>query len=441
MESKNVFLSGKEAVFDIEELFYSVTDTKGIILDFNSVFQRISGYSEGELINSPHRIIRHPHMPRTVFYLMWQNLLSNKCFCGYVNNRAKNGDNYWVFAWVVPTKEYLISIRQRPIVQDIFKCVAQLYSEMLQAESKQTNLKDQIQAGYDTLLKGLNSLGFNDYEQFYYHAAFRENLARSEKYDLNRAFSLMKSKNFKVEQNLRELINKRKEITLPVERIVNFSLDRFGITKASEGLKQVSLNLAIRAKKMGDQAATLDCISVELRRFADLIQASTEEASKELGTILQSCKEFIWLELLGELLEEVIALEPLEDVNQDRLAIRDKAFQDFLNFKNSLLHKMFGGGGFESKVNQLDLLADRFLRFEKNLNFTTVCGRSESSRLNDTESFWALLDQVVKIAKDFNSVSFAISELQISLMRLLFRIKSYSSANFLMDDCVTTANF
>ena len=59
-----------ERKFDLQELFFSITDDKGRIEFGNDVFVKISGYSKEELIGSPHNIIRHPDMPKIVFKIL-----------------------------------------------------------------------------------------------------------------------------------------------------------------------------------------------------------------------------------------------------------------------------------------------------------------------------------------------------------------------------------
>lgn len=48
-----------EAHFDLAELFFSRTDDRGVIQAGNSVFQRVSCYAWDDLLNAPHKIIRH----------------------------------------------------------------------------------------------------------------------------------------------------------------------------------------------------------------------------------------------------------------------------------------------------------------------------------------------------------------------------------------------
>lgn len=80
----------------------STTSLDGTITYVNPDFITISGFSEAELIGQPHNLIRHPDMPPAAFADMWQALRSGKSWMGLVKNRCKNGDHYWVNAYVTP---------------------------------------------------------------------------------------------------------------------------------------------------------------------------------------------------------------------------------------------------------------------------------------------------------------------------------------------------
>jgi len=86
-----VAVGSDEISFAIEELFYSRTDQSGIILSGNSVFQRVSIYGWNELSGRPHKIVRHPDMPRAVFFLLWDTIKKGQPVGAYVKNRAKDG--------------------------------------------------------------------------------------------------------------------------------------------------------------------------------------------------------------------------------------------------------------------------------------------------------------------------------------------------------------
>ncbi|HLV48392.1 MAG TPA: PAS domain-containing methyl-accepting chemotaxis protein [Aliidiomarina sp.] len=83
----------------------SATNKRGVITYFNERFREVSGYSAEELQGAPHNIIRHPDMPPAAFADMWDTLKKNQPWMGLVKNRRKNGDYYWVSAYVTPMHE------------------------------------------------------------------------------------------------------------------------------------------------------------------------------------------------------------------------------------------------------------------------------------------------------------------------------------------------
>ncbi len=97
-----LLLTGRERILDPQKTIVSKTDPSGTITYANDVFIEISGYSEEELLGTPHSCVRHPHMPRCVFKLLWDTLATGREIFAYVLNRSKNGDHYWVFAHVTP---------------------------------------------------------------------------------------------------------------------------------------------------------------------------------------------------------------------------------------------------------------------------------------------------------------------------------------------------
>src|SRR5690606_40675175 len=84
----------------------SVTDTKGIITHANQAFVDISGFKQEELLGKNHNIVRHPDMPPEAFADMWQILKTGRPWMGIVKNRCKNGDYYWVDAYITPVFEH-----------------------------------------------------------------------------------------------------------------------------------------------------------------------------------------------------------------------------------------------------------------------------------------------------------------------------------------------
>ena len=121
---KNLPVTNQRRTFKPEQRLISVTDTKGIITDCNDAFVAISGYSKTELIGQPHNIVRHPDMPPAAYANMWSYLKQGKSWMGLVKNRCKNGDYYWVDAYVMPISEKgqivgYESVRTCPKEQDV----------------------------------------------------------------------------------------------------------------------------------------------------------------------------------------------------------------------------------------------------------------------------------------------------------------------------------
>ena len=122
-------VSQVERTFPADQRLISATDTKGTITYCNDEFCSISGYSREELLDSPHRMVRHPDMPAEVFAVMWSHLKAGKSWMGVVKNRCKNGDYYWVSAYVTPILENghevgFESVRVKPTTKQIARAQA-----------------------------------------------------------------------------------------------------------------------------------------------------------------------------------------------------------------------------------------------------------------------------------------------------------------------------
>ena len=96
----------REVSFPPDAYLVSRTDLKGIITYCNDAFVDISGFTREELIGQSHNVIRHPDMPKAAFEDLWQTVKSGMPWRGLVKNRCKNGDHYWVEAFVVPVRKH-----------------------------------------------------------------------------------------------------------------------------------------------------------------------------------------------------------------------------------------------------------------------------------------------------------------------------------------------
>ncbi|MRD73374.1 PAS domain-containing protein [Rhodocyclus tenuis] len=81
------------------------TDLKGVITYCNQSFVDVTGFTREELIGAPQNMVRHPDVPSEVFADLWRTIKAGHPWRGVVKNRAKNGDHYWVEAYVTPITE------------------------------------------------------------------------------------------------------------------------------------------------------------------------------------------------------------------------------------------------------------------------------------------------------------------------------------------------
>lgn len=125
----------KERDFPEGTSLISTTTLSGCITYANQNFIDISGYSREELVGQPHNIVRHPDMPAAAFADLWANLKEDKPWLGAVKNRCKNGDYYWVLAYVTPQydndgkKTGYQSVRRR-LPSEIKKQAQTLYDQV-----------------------------------------------------------------------------------------------------------------------------------------------------------------------------------------------------------------------------------------------------------------------------------------------------------------------
>lgn len=132
-------LSNNEITFPPTEQLVSTTDTQGVITYVNDSFCKIAGYTQEEMVGQHHNIVRHPDMPKEAFKDLWQKLKQGESWRGMVKNRCKNGDYYWVDAYVTPLLENgnvvgYQSVRSCPSADMKLKAT-ELYQELSQGNT------------------------------------------------------------------------------------------------------------------------------------------------------------------------------------------------------------------------------------------------------------------------------------------------------------------
>lgn len=72
-----------------------ITDENGMIEYVNPAFQKVTGYSEIEVIGKTPRILKSGLMPPGFYDEFWETLVAGKIWRGEFHNRRKNGELFW----------------------------------------------------------------------------------------------------------------------------------------------------------------------------------------------------------------------------------------------------------------------------------------------------------------------------------------------------------
>jgi len=131
----------KERKLSSEDILVSKTDVGGRITYGNDTFIEVSGYSKEELVGQPHNIIRHPDMPKAIFYIMWQSIKKGQNIMAVVKNLTKDGKFYWVTTDFDIQRNRDGAIRnyiafREPTPRKVIKEVEKLYEIILDIEKK-----------------------------------------------------------------------------------------------------------------------------------------------------------------------------------------------------------------------------------------------------------------------------------------------------------------
>ncbi len=399
MKETQIELVDRARPFDVKELFFSTTDRKGILTAWNEVFARVAGYEPSEMRGQPHNMVRHPHMPRCVFQLLWEFLLSDRPIGAYVKNLAKTGEYYWVFALASPHEGGFLSIRLKP-TSDLLGVVNGLYGELLECErSFGKDWRAGMAASAKLLGERLKSLGFSRYEEFMGHALRTEFLARKESLAVENQGALAGQSLAPMVQGCGKLLDLRTRLN---------AVEKFLGTFVTQ-LNSVALNSGIRAVRLGDSGKALAVIGEEVARLSRSIGDQARQLrshGEELAEILRGVSFNISLAALQlEMAETFMAerssvtvdekgqeemygktLQQLEgELSRCATAATERALSSVEQLRRNLSH--FG--------SFVDFLGKTLLTIQ----FSHVTGKTQAARVAGGAGFAMLLEDLIGLTE------------------------------------------
>lgn len=391
--------TNQESRFDYNELFFSITDPKSTITYANDVFVRISKYEADEISGQFHNLIRHPDMPRSVFYEFWDHLKQNKPVAAYVKNMAKDGSYYWVMALAFPCSGGYLSVRLKP-GSELFQTVKSVYKAVLEHEQQQESLADKktaMHSAHAVLLSELKKIGFGSYDEFMWNALQIEME--------NRESILESDTEFKanygdyVPNELIEVVNILRELVLALGKLRQIHTSLVG---HSDYILNLSRSVLLLSKNAQISSAKLDQQDRSISVVAEKMGEQSMDGERHLVQMQKNIYELS--ELIGELNFNIISSKLqaemttyfLVEINQnnqsesDQILSQDKALNLLYNAFipkikeiSSDLDKLPGA------LKHLSAEVREIERFLLVLRFIHIKGKVEIARMNDEANSFA----------------------------------------------------
>lgn len=120
-----------EIVIEDDHVLISRTDTSGHIVYMSPDFLKLTGYTEKEIFQEKHSILRHPDMPEIVFKDLWKTITQGKSWTGIIKNKTKNGESFWLDTTISPIFSHkeiqgFVSVRRKVSKESIQRYIHEI---------------------------------------------------------------------------------------------------------------------------------------------------------------------------------------------------------------------------------------------------------------------------------------------------------------------------
>lgn len=365
-----------EAPFALNEVFFSRTDERGVIQAGNYVFKRVANYEWDELIGAPHKVIRHPDMPKGVFQLFWDTIGAGDSMGAYVKNKAKDGLYYWVFAVIVPCDGGFLSARISPS-SDLFEEIKTIYAEMRQAE---TNDGITPEESAEMMLTWIRDKGFENYHQFATHALSEELISRD--------IGLDRPKDQKI-SDLRQMMSNAEVLVGETQ----------GLVKDFDAMHTIPHNLRVIASRIEPSGGPVTVLSQNYgamsREMSDWFAAHVMGENSNFNTIKLAVTNSLFVEGMARMLNECHA-----QLKTERRGLGDIDMEAERGILSALVETETERA--RKGVEEVDQEAERIMRACQvmhrqflGLSSTRVLCKIESARLPESgETLSDIIDQL-----------------------------------------------
>ncbi|ACB74014.1 PAS domain S-box protein [Opitutus terrae] len=392
--------------FRIDEMFFSTTDPAGRILSGNEVFVRVSGYDRAKMIGRAHNLIRHPHMPRAAFRIVWEHLQSARPAVALIKNLASDGRHYWVVAYLTPIRGGFLSIRFKPSSAWL-PAVEALYAQMCGCEREHEERGASRDAGMDAaaaiLQRVLRERGFDSYE------TFMRTLLHDEMKSRDAALAAQGLRLFPEAIEAGEgrgrlaAIHEHgcrayEQINALYAQLDDFvQLNEQISTQAGQVLEQtadfrfIAFNAALRAARLGEEGRSLSVISEHLGAISTGTSRQVGGLVEQIGAVTDRLRVVIFslaaarlqIEMVLSFCAELAVTRGAGEEAGRRGMIADLQ----LAFSDTAARGGEALGGLGQRLGALEGAAEDLRRSVLTLQVAQVTGMVEATRLRDDDSF------------------------------------------------------
>ncbi|MCX6953894.1 MAG: PAS domain S-box protein [Verrucomicrobia bacterium] len=423
--------------FRTDEMFFSTTDSRGIITAGNGVFCRISGYPVDELIGRAHNIIRHPDMPRCAFRLVWDTLKQSRRTAALVKNLAKDGRYYWVVALFAPARDGYLSIRFKP-TGPLVDVVAEVYALMLAEEERQlaagADETAAMAASEQVLVAALRQRGFADYDTFM-RALLCEELKSRDATLAREGLVVIRplpessadaSAPSSSGDQLRSLYRRGAAAYLQLSRLF-VRLDEFGalqqslnangsfVSNLTSELRLAATNASLASTRVGGEGLSLAVVSDYMGKASADVAGCVDALTDGIRTVSRRLRSVIFnlaagrlqIEMTMTFLHELISASDASSARQSSprsIRALQQAFGHSLKRAVQSLDELASG------TKQLDPTSNSLGRHMLELQVAQLSGQVETTRLREVGDFTAVFAQIRELIENTREQLTGLSE-------------------------------
>ncbi|HEH9402068.1 TPA: PAS domain-containing protein [Aeromonas sobria] len=309
----------RERLYPDYQSIISTMDLDSLIPYANDEFYEIAGFQLDELVEH-HNLVRPPDMPKQVFADLWSHIKESNVWMEPVKNRCKNGNYYWVSAFVPPFKDANGLIVEYPSVRSVPGEEIKQRSKKVYVDLRNDKLPQmlKLQTFSYTLAITLNAIlartqqtcsrilqtAEGDLRNAESITEISESIREVSQSStdssclLDETAYLFKSDNSSVTETVAAVAGMNSDLTTSrtvISGLVGHCSDIEGILDVIKSITNqtnlLALNAAIEAARAGEAGRGFSVVADEIRSFAIKTQSSTSEIQKMITELQNSSGE------------------------------------------------------------------------------------------------------------------------------------------------------